>query len=407
MKGNPATHSRREIVGFLAGAATLGARPWWMSRERSRVLTGAPCGEQLLEYLKEMTLRTPESVDSLLLGKPAGYIPRRYDPELGYVFANGRFRHGVGGSECTYTYGADGARVMIAHSGDPCRISTYGNSYTHGDQVNDGETWQEQLAARFGEPVRNFGVGGYSVYQAYLRLRREEERRPSRYVIFNMYDDDHRRSLDPLMLRVWAPRPSLVVDAERGVWKEVANPCPTPQSLYRMCEIEWLTEQFCNHRYLGQAAAQRARLKAGHPPRDFPGPAATNAGEEHAYMPDALYGTQRVIEALEEFAKHAGSQVIYVLTYSWGRLQPYLQSGYRFDESIVGFLKSKQLPLVDTAAAHAADFARFKGTPEEYAARYYVGGHYNPTGNHFVAVTLASQLVPILSPKPPAYRTPA
>jgi len=295
---------------------------------------------------------------------------------------------------------------MSAHSGEPCRISTYGDSFTHGDQVNDGETWQEQLAARIGEPIRNYGVGGYSVYQAYLRLRQEEERRPSRYLIFNMYDDDHRRSLDPLMLRIWAPRPSLVVEVERSVWREVPNPCPTPQSLYRLCEIDWLSEHYCNNRSIRQAAEGRARLQAAVPPRDFPG-APMKDGEEHSFMADALYGTLRILEALETFASRAGSTVIYVLTYSGFRLQRYLHSDYRFDESIVRFFKSKQVPFVDMLAAHAADFARFKGTPEEYVGRYYVGGHYNPTGNGFLAVTLASQVVSLLTPKPPAYRVPA
>ena len=31
------------------------------------------------------------------------------------------------------------------------------------------------MAATLGEPVRNFGVGGFSVYQAYRRMLREEE----------------------------------------------------------------------------------------------------------------------------------------------------------------------------------------------------------------------------------------
>src|SRR5262245_50462868 len=129
MRRSPTIYSRREMLGYLAGAATLGAGPWLTSRRGDRFAAGAPCTAELVEYLKEMVLRTPESVDALLLGKPAGYIPRLYHPELGYVFANGKVRHGVAGSQSTYTYGPDGARQMIAHSGEPCRISTYGNSY--------------------------------------------------------------------------------------------------------------------------------------------------------------------------------------------------------------------------------------------------------------------------------------
>ncbi len=54
-----------------------------------------------------------------------------------------------------------------------CRINTYGNSFTQCHEVSDHETWQEILAAHLQEPVRNFGIGGWSVYQAYLRMLKE------------------------------------------------------------------------------------------------------------------------------------------------------------------------------------------------------------------------------------------
>ena len=57
----------------------------------------------------------------------------------------------------------------------PCRINTYGNSFTLCHQVSDGETWQEYLAGHLGEPIRNFGMGGFGVYQAYRRMVREEQ----------------------------------------------------------------------------------------------------------------------------------------------------------------------------------------------------------------------------------------
>ena len=51
------------------------------------------------------------------------------------------------------------------------------------------------MAATLGEPVRNFGVGGFSVYQAYRRMLREEEVVPAEHIVFNIFDDDHYRSL--------------------------------------------------------------------------------------------------------------------------------------------------------------------------------------------------------------------
>ena len=49
-----------------------------------------------------------------------------------------------------------------------------------------------------GEPIRNFGVGGYGVFQAYARLRRMEQTAiKTPFVILNIYDNDHERTLLP------------------------------------------------------------------------------------------------------------------------------------------------------------------------------------------------------------------
>ncbi len=111
----------------------------------------------------------------------------QFDAELGYLHRDRDFVEGIDGSVCTYTYDALGARKTIAHADLPCRINTYGNSFTSCEQVSDGETWQEFLASYLGEPVRNYGIGGYSVYQAYRRMLREEARAPSDVIIFNIF----------------------------------------------------------------------------------------------------------------------------------------------------------------------------------------------------------------------------
>jgi hypothetical protein len=121
-------------------------------------------------------VRTQQEVHDWLAGRafPFG----KYDNELGFLHRDRRFKEGTKeGTEdsiCTYTYDASGERHTIMHASKPCRINTYGNSFTSCEQVNDGESWQEVLAAFLGEPVRNYGIGGYSVYEAHLRMKREE-----------------------------------------------------------------------------------------------------------------------------------------------------------------------------------------------------------------------------------------
>lgn len=51
-------------------------------------------------------------------------------------------------------------------------MATFGDSFTHCDQVDDDETWETYLAARLNKNVYNFGVGGYGTDQAYLAFKR-------------------------------------------------------------------------------------------------------------------------------------------------------------------------------------------------------------------------------------------
>lgn len=124
--------------------------------------------------------------------------PGKFDSELGYLPVDSVFRDGIDGSSSVYRYETTRERKRINYRDRPSRINTYGNSFTHGAQVSDGETWQEYLAAHFGEPIRNFGVSGYGVYQAFARLRRVEQTEvDAPYLIFNIFDDDHQRSIMP------------------------------------------------------------------------------------------------------------------------------------------------------------------------------------------------------------------
>ena len=77
-----------------------------------------------------------------------------FDPEIGWVVCDGFRGGGVGDSRGFYAYEKDGARQVVNYADRPCRIHTYGNSFTHCDQVSNGETWQEYLAAHLLEPEK-------------------------------------------------------------------------------------------------------------------------------------------------------------------------------------------------------------------------------------------------------------
>ena len=164
---------------------------------------------------------------------------------------------GIDHSATISTAQPDGARTSYMYADKKCRINTYGDSFTQCHQVSDGETWQEYLAAHLGEPVRNFGMGGYGVYQAYRRLLREEKTdHAAEYLIFYIWGDDSMRSLlrcrRALTYTGWDDTvgqmfhgnfwPNIEMDLETGHFVEHENLLPTPASLLHMTEPQWMVD---------------------------------------------------------------------------------------------------------------------------------------------------------------------
>ena len=64
----------------------------------------------------------------------------QFDPDVGYTLGNFLPRDGIAGSLTISTAQKNGARTRFLYEGGPCRINTYGNSFTQCHQVSDGET---------------------------------------------------------------------------------------------------------------------------------------------------------------------------------------------------------------------------------------------------------------------------
>ena len=351
----------------------------------------------------------------------------KYDGELGWLVRSMRRQDGVNGSICTYTYdGPLGARRVINGAGKPGRISTYGDSFTQCDQVSDGETWQEQLAAHLGEPVRNYGVGGYSVYQAYLRMLRTERELPSEVMILNIYDDDHYRNLDSWRnirvskhaLFIEPTLPHIRVDPVSGECIEEANPCPTPESVAHLADADWIYERFKDDFVLKiMLAHENAQAglvdETSHVLMDQATTIGINTrvdeGETISVAAEALHtraalrASMHVVRKFDQAARASGKKVLYVLSFRARNVSQYLKDGTRFDQEFIDFLQREKLDYVDLLQAHAADFKAFDLTPEDYVGRYYIG-HYNPCGNAFTARAIREKLVRLLNSPPPAYR---
>ena len=224
------------------------------------------------EFLAKLTY-TRKEVDLFLDSKQPNWA--RFDSELGYLLRDGVLRDGVDNARTVLSFGTSGERKLVNYADRPCRLNSYGNSFTQGHQVSDGETWQEYLAAHFGEPIRNFGIGGFGVYQAVLRMMREEASTAAAgNLILNIWGlDDHFRSIDAWRwLRFgegWRNRPEYLrmfhgnpwsharLELKTGKLLELPNPFPTRESLYKLTDKERVYEHFRNDPIAKLILAQR------------------------------------------------------------------------------------------------------------------------------------------------------
>lgn len=393
------------------------------------------------EYIRESAVE-PKIIRDFVAGR--GWA--KFDTELGYLLNNYFPRDGLDGCNTFSTYDELGARTSFHYADRPARINTYGNSFTQCHQVSDGETWQEYLAAHLGEPIRNFGIGGFGVYQAYRRMIREESGPASApNIIFYIWGDDHVRSL--LRCRYAAiyrrfainSRPhmfhgnfwcNIELDTDSGQFVERENMLPTVESLTSMTAPDWLTAALQDDmalQLLAYASGQvdtldipKLELLAQHLgfDRNFLTLGNSRACAGQLLDRYSMRATMYVLDNILSFARREDKRIMVVLfdpyrvmsQWNWedglytNWTEPVRNSlNIRYDQDIVHYLERNQVPYFDMNNVHQRDFQQHNITWGEYMKKYFIG-HYNPSGNHFFAFSIKDTLVNWLDPRPITYR---
>jgi hypothetical protein len=366
-----------------------------------------------------------------------------FDPELGYLHRNHCMVDGMHSTRTEGSYDPRGKyRKMINYADQSCRINTYGDSYTQCAQVSDGETWQEALAAHFREPIRNFGVGGYGVYQAYRRAMRMEAIKDfaAEYIILNIWDDDYMRNIDAARwIRVaWMcrdlprgkkdgypvhgfPWAHLRYDLSEGKWVELPGLCKNVGDLKKLVGEDHYYNAFkddtVTHLYtlreggvapvdeleaLAEALGVQVNLR---------NPKTRQADARRLHIAYGIRSTMFTVNKFREWCKANNRKLMILLSYDVPTVQTYVRTGARFDEEFVKFLKKEKYLYTDTLPKICEQFKSFKGSIEKFCESLYVEragaqvfGHYNPHGNFRFAFAIKDALVDWLNPKPPSYR---
>jgi hypothetical protein len=354
----------------------------------------------------------------------------RFDPELGYILGNYLPADGIDGSSTISTVQSNGARTSFVYAGKRCRINTYGDSFTQCHQVSDGETWQEYLAGHLGEPVRNFGMGGYGVYQAYRRMLREERTdHGAEYLIFYIWGDDHIRSLlrcrHAITYRNWSHQggrmfhgnfwPNVEMDLETGLFVEKENLLPTPSALSSMTDPRFMVERLKDDLALQLYAFKRGFVRdldrkqidklAARLDYRMDWSRDGTLGQQASELLDrySLRATRLILEKVRQFARQNGKKLLIVLFDPGRAMNEMRQSGVRYDQEIVDYLVKEKFDYFDMNEVHLRDFQQYRIPFEDYRKLYFIG-HYNPRGNHFFAYSIKNKIVDWLDPKPVTYQ---
>ena len=381
-----------------------------------------------VEYLKD-TVPNKEEIDVFL--NETSWA--RFDRDLGYVLGDYMPRDGMDNSSSISTIQSNGARRSFMYKGKPCRINTYGNSFTQCNQVNDGETWQEYLAGHLGEPVGNFGMGGFGVYQAYRRMMREEKTdHAAEYVMLYIWGDDHTRSLlrcRYMLTKGWNDNTNrtegvgkmfhgnfwahVEMNLKTGELEEKENLLPTRTSLYKMTDPDWMVEVLKDDlalqmylyrnnqiRDIDIEAVRRLNGYLGYPvdldPKHL-GKAVATLLDEYSFA-----ATKYIVNKAREFVTLNQKKLMVVIFDPYRVTKPLLGGGGRYDQTIVNFLKEQGFDYIDMNLMHAQDFKSFNVSIDAYFKRYFIG-HYSPAGNHFFAYAIKDRIVAWLEPTPAPY----
>ena len=381
-------------------------------------------------------------IDRLLDPDNPSFI--EFDPVLGYQLKDYAFRDGMDKSISIGSYEKHGGhRKMINYADKPCRINTYGNSFTQCAQVSDGETWQDVLAAHLREPIRNFGVGGYGVYQAYRRaMRVEAADLTSDYIILNIWDDDHKRNLDaarwtrvawmcrelprgnakakdayPVHGFPWA---HMRYDLDQKKFVELPGLCEKAEDLYKLSGKDNYYETFKDdtiaHLYTltqgGDAPVDELEKLANAfgIEVDLRDPAKRTEDANNLHTAYGLRSTMYIVDKLSGWAQKNNRKLMVVLSYDVPSVMDFIEKGQRWDDEFLEYLEKNSVTYVDFLPKAAQEYKTFNISAEKFIERFYIEragaqvfGHYNPYGNFWFAFNLRQELLKWINPEPPAY----
>ncbi len=139
-----------------------------------------------------------------------------------------------------------GERPRLKEYGEDL-MATFGDSFTHCDQVKDGETWQHYLSEYVGKNVYNFGVGGYGSDQAYLKFSKDYTKVNTKLVSLGLIGENICRVVNVYRKFYWPrtagpmTKPKFTLTSE-GDLNLVDNPIRSRDEMVKLTDPKFLKQ---------------------------------------------------------------------------------------------------------------------------------------------------------------------
>lgn len=284
----------------------------------------------------------------------------RHDETLGWVPAENALLNGYW-NRSIHTL-SDGIRsngnATVWSGLQQNQILAVGDSFTFGDQVDDGQTWPAFLERNLKRGVGNGGVSGYGLDQIYLRSETLSRKYHPQILIVSFIADDIRRTQFSEMWGLWKPYFWMNELGEL----EIKN-SPVPATPVKQEKNSW------------QRLLQKSVLANMVFSRLAPGFWFETLG--YHVMQGHREGVRVSCELMRKFAtlQGPGTRVLVVLQSSDAELSPSADA-----LEVLGCAKRNKLTTLDLNPAFESlkksNFSRFKT---------FWNWHLTPEGNRFVA----------------------
>jgi len=332
-----------------------------------------------------------------------------YSTELGWTIrssAESPIHYPRGRPEYQYKSNSQGIRADSDYSLAPAatltRIATFGDSFTHGDDVGNGDTWQSYMM-RIDDrlEVLNFGVGGFGLDQAYLRYRRDAKRFSPDIVFIGFMPENIRRNVN-VFRPFYYSQSSLPLTKPRFTLRNNELEL-VPNPMARKSDYEMLlqdpksvlrgigaNDDIYKIRYKSGpfdllATVRLAKLIAEKVSNKYFGDGIIEDGG-YVTSSDAFRITTRLFESFYAEAEESGSIPVIVILPSRKDVEHFQTTGQRRYQPLIDEFVVQDYRYIDLLNA----------LMDEIGTRYELDelfvGHYSPVANRLVACELVSYI---------------